>query len=172
MSSDTPLDEREPGGNPLTGRHVLMALLGFFGVIITVNMIFLTFALRSFPGESMKKSYLQGLHYNEILTERAEQAALGWRAELLRADRNGAEGVIELQVFDAAGTPLSGLTVEGELRRPAHSRSDQTLSFMHVGNGVYRTPVSDLAPGAWSLTAQAENAYGDQLDLASRVEFP
>ena len=172
MSSDAPIHERAAGAKPLTGRHVLMALSGFFGVIFVVNAIFLTFALRSFPGESMKKSYLQGLHYNDILTERAEQAALGWRAELLRADRNGAEGVIELRLLDAAGSPLTGLTLEGQLRRPAHSRSDQALSFIDAGRGVYRTSVSGLAPGAWSLTAQAENAYGDQLDLASRVEFP
>ncbi len=153
----------------LTGRHVLLIILGFFGVIIIVNVIFLTFALRTFPGESMKKSYLQGLNYNEVLAERAEQAALGWSAEILRT---GADGVIEVRLLDADGAPLKGLTVAGQLRRIVHDRDDRALSFMSMGEGRYRAEAGALAPGAWRLAARAENPAGETFDFTARIEVP
>ena len=156
-----------PAVKGFTGRHVLYCLFGFFGVIFAVNAIFLTFALNTFPGESMKKSYLQGLHYNDILTERAEQAALGWRAELVEAS---GEGVIAVRLFGADGAPLKGLAVNGELRRIVHSRDDRVLAFMAMGDGLYRASVDPLAPGAWSLTANAQNATGEALDFTARVD--
>ena len=53
-------DETAPRGK-LTGWHVLWIMLGFFGLMFTVNGIFLYHAITSFPGEDVKKSYLQGL---------------------------------------------------------------------------------------------------------------
>ena len=155
-------------GKGFTGRHVLYCMFGFFGVIIAVNMVFLTYALQTFPGESMKKSYLQGLHYNDILAERAEQATLGWRAELVEA--NG-EGVIEVRLTDAGGAPLNGLTVNGELRRIVHARDDRALSFTAMGEGLYRAPAGALEPGVWSLTAHAESRAGEALDFTARVDI-
>lgn len=171
MTMNTPFADEPPSSRSLTGRHVLLFILAFFGVIITVNMIFLTYALRTFPGESMKKSYLQGLHYNDILDERAAQAALGWRAEIVRADRVAGEGVIELQLFDESGAPLSALNVTGELRRPAHSRDDRLLSFAHRGEGLYHASAGPLDAGVWALTVQAEDSAGEILDVTGRLEF-
>lgn len=171
MTMNAPFADETPKSRPLTGRHVLLFILAFFGVIITVNMVFLTFAMRTFPGESMKKSYLQGLHYNDILEERAAQAALGWRAEIVRAERVAGDGVIELQLFDEAGAPLTALRVTGELRRPAHSRDDRPLTFAHRGEGAYRASAGALDAGVWALTVQAEGGEDEILDVTGRLEF-
>ena len=64
----------------VTGWHVLAVILVFFGVIITVNVIFIIQATRTFRGEDEPRSYVQGLDYNSTLAARAEQAALGWTA--------------------------------------------------------------------------------------------
>ena len=56
---------RKPGF-VLKGWHVLLMLVGFFGFMFVVNGIFLWAAITSFPGEDEQKSYMQGLHYNEI----------------------------------------------------------------------------------------------------------
>ena len=80
----------------LTGVHVLTAILAFFAVIIFVNAIFLTLALRSYPGEHEAKSYMQGLNYNERLAARERQAALGWTMEI-------AEARLERRVESQAG---------------------------------------------------------------------
>ena len=151
----------------LKGRHVLFIILGFFGVIIAVNMVFLTFALRTFPGESMTKSYLQGLNYNEVLAERAAQAALGWSAQIVRA---GLDGVIEARLVDADGAPLQGLSVSGELRRIVHDRDDRALAFISMGEGRYRAEAGPLEAGAWVLAARAENAAGETFEFGARIE--
>lgn len=153
-----------------TGRHVIYCLLGFFGVIFSVNAIFLTYALQTFPGESMKKSYLQGLHYNEVLAERAEQAALGWRAEIVGVNAGGEEGVIELRLLDEANRPLRGLTVNAELRRLVHSRDDRELVFVSTGEGLYRAPAGTLEAGVWSLIGHAEDGGGQAFDFTAKVE--
>ena len=62
------------------GWHVLTALLAFFGAIIAVNIAFAVIAVRSFPGEDVRRSYVQGLQYNDTLAERRVQQALGWQA--------------------------------------------------------------------------------------------
>lgn len=153
-----------------TGRHVIYCLLGFFGVIIVVNAIFLTHALRTFPGESMKKSYLQGLHYNEVLADRAEQAALGWRAEIVGVNAGNGDGVIELRLLDEVDRPLRGLTVSGELRRLVHSRDDRNLTFTATNDGLYRASAGVLEVGVWSLIAQAEDDAGHVFDFTAKVE--
>ena len=43
----------------LKGAHVLTALLMFFGVTIGVNIVFATFAIRSYPGEDRQIPYQQ-----------------------------------------------------------------------------------------------------------------
>ena len=117
---------------PLSGRHVLYWMSGFFAAMFVVNGIFLYFAITSFPGEDTKKSYLQGLNYNQTLDTRAAQDALGWRAEIgLREDH------IVLRLTDSDGQTLHNLTATGELRRRASGRFDQTLTFEQATNGTY-----------------------------------
>ena len=60
----------------LTGWHVFWIMLGFFGLMFTVNGIFLYHAITSFPGEDVKKSYLQGLDYNSTLDAKGSDGAL------------------------------------------------------------------------------------------------
>lgn len=152
----------------ITGWHVLGAMVAFFGTIIVANAIFITAAVRSFPGESQKKSYVQGLRYNDVLAERAAQEALGWRAEVVLAERRRTGGEIALRLYGEDGRALENLSVSGELNRPAHDHEDRALRFEDWG-GVYRASVEALAPGAWDLRARAENAAGDVFDIHSRI---
>lgn len=148
----------------LTGRHVLLMLIGFFGVMLIANVAFVTVAVRSFPGESQKKSYLQGLHYNQTLAERAVQKALGWRAEITRVEND----LIEVRLF-AGGNALTDLTVTGELRRPASAGSDHALAFHEISPGVYRATPALLTSGAWDIEGLAKNARGQEFDFRARV---
>lgn len=153
----------------ISGRHVFAAIAVFFGVVILANAAFIALAIRSFPGESPKKSYLQGLHYNDALAERAAQKALRWRAEVVRAERTGAGGEIALRLYDASGAPLGGLSVDGVAKRPADDNDDHEISFDDRGGGVYGASVESLAPGVWDLTARAQNDAGETFDITSRI---
>ena len=153
----------------ITGKHVLLTLIGFFGVIIVVNAIFLTYAIRSFPGESEKKSYMQGLNYNDVLNERAEQASLGWRAAVSRVENSNSQGAVELTIVDNTGAPLPALTVKGALKRPTHNDADISLAFTHIENGLYRAQTPVLEGGGWDMEANATDNNGKRFDIASRI---
>lgn len=142
----------------LKGWHVLLIMLGFFGVIFAVNGVFLYHAITSFPGEDVKKSYVQGLNYNTTLATRAAQAELGWTAE---AGMQGDDLVFRLD--DADGQPLSNFSVVGEIRRRATQGADQSIVFQAAGAGEYTVDGVDLEAGQWSLRISVFDAGAETL---------
>jgi len=147
--SDMPMTAPDENGKELKGRHVLYWMLGFFGIMFAVNGVFLYQAITSFPGEDVKKSYLQGLNYNQTLEARAAQDALGWQAELGLVDN-----AVILHLQDRAGSALSGQPVIGQMRRRATQQDDQLLVFAPQANGDYRAPLESVDPGQWELRVQ------------------
>ncbi|MEM8771337.1 MAG: FixH family protein [Pseudomonadota bacterium] len=152
----------------LTGKHVLAMLIGFFLVILTANVIFINFAVRTFPGEKEEKSYLQGLNYNDRLAARAEQAALGWTATIEEALLVGNQVELKMTIVSADGAPLRGLNVDGALSRPASKAQDRSIVFVETGNGEY-VASSPAASGVWILEGKAVNNRDDVFEFSSRL---
>ncbi|KAA5805363.1 FixH family protein [Alkalicaulis satelles] len=140
----------QEGGFRLRGWHVLAVLVSFFGVVFTVNGIFITSALSTFPGEEATRAYVRGLAYNEVIEARRAQAGLGWSA----AVNLTGESVL-VRVADEAGAPVSGLDLEGELRRPGEPERDQALAFIEVRDGVYEAEGDASDPGRWLVRVRA-----------------
>ena len=145
-------------GRRLTGHHVLAAVIAFFAAVIAVNGAFIFTALRTFPGEDVRRSYLQGLNYNQTLAERRAQATLTWRAEAGLVSQ-GEGAAVEVRVLDRDGSPVEGLAMTGLLRRPADSDHDLSLSFEPRGAGFYVARTPSLASGAWDIRVTAQ--HGD-----------
>ena len=162
IQADTNLDLERPG-KELKGWHVLLIMLGFFGVMFAVNGVFLFHAITSFPGEDIKKSYVQGLTYNATLAERAAQADLGWRAEAGVQDNQ-----LIVRLRDSEGQPLSNQLVIGELRRLATHQDDQVLTFQPKLNGEYAIEIEPLATGQWLLRVSVLDEAGEE--VVFRVE--
>lgn len=154
----------------LTGRHVLIGLLAFFGAVIAVNVVFAVAAVRSFPGEDVRRSYLQGLAYNDTLADRRAQAELGWQAaaSLRRADEGA---VLEVSLRTRGGAPLNGAALSGELRRPTTARFDRELAFAPIGEGRYVAALGALPTGRWLLRARAEDGRGGALDFEADLTW-
>ena len=93
---------------PLTGRHVLIAILAFFGVIFAVNGVMTYIALDSFSGLATEDAYRKGLRYNEQIAAADAQAAKGWRVDVDYRERSGR---ISLTVRDKDELPLRSLQV-------------------------------------------------------------
>lgn len=136
----------------LKGWHVLLIMLAFFGVMFAVNGVFLYHAITSFPGEDVKKSYVQGLNYNQTLDQRAAQAALGWTAE---TGLDGSNLIFRLR--DRQGKALSNYPVIGELRRLATRNEDIALIFEARLNGEYSVDVAALKAGQWEARINVLN---------------
>lgn len=155
----------------IRGPHVLAAILAFFATVIAVNITFIVFAVQSFPGEDVRRSYLQGLNYNQTIAERRTQAELGWTAAADLIEQDGAAAV-EVTLRDRSGQPIENLTATGELRWPANAQFDQALVFEPRGEGRYLARVGDLAPGRWVLRARADRSDGAARDFEAELTWP
>lgn len=154
----------------LRGVHVLVAMLAFFGVVIGVNIAFAVLAVGSFPGEDVKRSYLQGVQYNQMLAERRAQAAIGWQAH---ADFSESfEGPrLEVRLNQRDGAAVGGGEVSGVLQWPADARRDIVLTFEPQGDGLFVARVPGLTPGRWRLRARAQDQSGGALDFESELTW-
>lgn len=165
------MSARAGSGFTIRGRHVLFAMLGFLLTVIAVNVAFAVIAVRSFPGEDVSRSYLQGLNYNETLAERRAQSALGWRvAAALQGEADHARLLVTLR--DGEGGPLRGAEVGGELRWPADAKRDRALVFTPAGDGRYIAELGLLEEGRWRLRARVQNSQGRALDFESELLWP
>lgn len=131
----------------IEGRHVLMGLVAFFGVMFVANGLLVYYALGTFSGGDRPDPYRSGLNYNETIAAAERQAALGWQADV--AYDTGAERLI-LRFVDEADAPVTELDLEATLTRPATAREDRTLRFRESSPGVYVSDVV-LEPGGWVL---------------------
>ena len=158
MTGQAMTANRKSTQGKLTGWHVLWIMMGFFGVMFVVNGIFLYHAITSFPGEDVKRSYLQGLDYNHTLEEKAAQDRLGWSAAAGLHD-----GHLVFNLVDADGRPLSAHLVTADLRRGASNADDLVLTLEPLGSGEYVADVSDLPQGRWDAKFMVYDATGEDI---------
>ncbi len=125
------------------GVHVLWMLLGFFAMIIAVNAVFITMAVRSHPGEQVKNSYVLGLEYNRELGRHDAQRALGWTLQAGLAD-DGVTFLVELR--DAAGGALSGMDVAVRLHVAGVRNEGEKVWLVERATGEYAMAAGVEAP--------------------------
>jgi len=150
----------------ITGRHVLFYLLGFFGVMLIANGIFIYFALSTFHGLDNPNSYERGLNYNQRIEAAERQASLGWSHEITL----GAAETLEVSFSDKAGKPVNGLIVGGEIRRPVGQEAGQPVKFESVGDGMYRASADGIQPGNWIVSLQASRLHSQGLETVYRMK--
>ncbi len=155
----------------ISGRHVLLVLCAFFGVMFAVNGVFVYFALKTFSGGDTSDPYRKGLHYNDLLAVDARQAERGWHTAVAY---DGKAKELRVSLLDKTETPLSGLRVAVMVSRPATSKDDRHLRLKEVSEGVYAGSV-DLAPGVWVLaiaSRAANEARSDAFRVKQRLYVP
>ncbi|MEM7398056.1 MAG: FixH family protein [Pseudomonadota bacterium] len=143
--------EATPLPRILRGRHVLIGLFIFFGIMFVANGFLVYYAVSTFSGGDRPNPYRSGLNYNETIAESAAQAALGWSTT---TDYDGNAGRLTLSFKDSAATPVTGLNLSGTLGRPATTQGERDLIFREWREGVYLSDVT-LAPGNWILTVES-----------------
>jgi nitrogen fixation protein FixH len=157
-----------PKGRELTGKHVLAMLVVFFGIIISVSIVFTTLAVKSFRGEDIKQSYRQGVDYNQTLATRAAQNELGWQAATNVIGAANDRALI-IQINGPSDQSLHELDVTGRLRHPVDSTLDHPLEFTSLENGRARADLSGLY-GQWTVQAIASNGE-DALQFNSTIDL-
>jgi nitrogen fixation protein FixH len=156
----------------LNGRHVLIAVLTFFGVVIAVNGIFIALSLWSWSGLSTDDAYQRGLAYNETLAEAEAQRALDWRAQAVLTPAVNGGARLTVAFTDRAGAPVEGLTVSGDLRRPVRDDLDRTVALVRDGPGRYAADMEQLMSGQWDVRLRAASPSGATFVLEDRLWLP
>lgn len=146
----------------ITGRHVLIGMILFFGIIIATDGAFMVLAYRCFSGQVASNPYEAGLAYNATLAQKARQEALGWSATI-----GGDGGRVGVVIADAAGRPVDGLRVTATLERPATEQGRRVISLVSEGAGRYGAPF--VAGGAWDVRVVAEGPSDARFEAERRL---
>jgi nitrogen fixation protein FixH len=152
----------------LTGRKVLLLLIGFFVVIFAVNGVMVHAAISTFSGVDTPSSYQAGLMFEGEVAKAARQEALHWQVDgTLRRD-GGGEAVLDIRVRDAQGEPVTGLTADARLAHPADERLDHVIPVARNGAGRFHGE-SRAKPGQWELIVDVYRGHDRVFRSRSRV---
>ena len=150
---------------PLTGRKVLAMLIAFFGLVFGVNGYMATVAIATLPGTDVDSAYSASLGYEKEIAAAHAQAARRWQVDAhVERDKDGGT-IVQVAARDDSGKPVSGLTFQGRLERPADKRADQAVELAEVGVGIYRGTAAAIAPGQWDLVLEGD-ARGERMFLS------
>jgi nitrogen fixation protein FixH len=143
---------------PITGRFVLIAVVSFFAVVITVNVVMMRLAIATLPGTEVDSAYSASLAYQREINAAHRQDDRNWKvdAHIERAADGSAR--LNVQARDANGAVLTGLSVSGRLERPTDRRADQPFEFETRGGGDYRGTARGVAAGQWDLVIEADRS--------------
>lgn len=139
-----------PGERQLTGRMVLLMLVGFFGFVMVVNVFMIDAAISTFGGVDTQSSYKAGLAFKAEEAAAAEQQARNWtvNARLTHAG-NGAE-IVTIDVLDDAGRPVANAEVSARFSHPVDERRDVAVAMSEISAGTY-SGAATAGPGQWLL---------------------
>jgi len=145
---------RNDGGRPreLTGRMVLICLVGFFGIVAAVNAIMMVAAISTLSGLDSDSPYQAGLAFDEEIAAARTQQALRWQVDA-NVETDEGKTLVEITARDADGAPLPGLTATASLAHPADRRLDRDLAMTQDGPGHFRG-VTGTAVGQWDLVIE------------------
>ena len=139
--------------NGLNGRHVLLALIGFFGVMLVVNAIFTYYAIATFGGGDTSKPYQKGIRYNETIAAAERQVVRGWQGAVSYTPQAKR---LAVNLSDRSGGPVPGVELTGLVGRAVTDKDDVRLQFTEQAPGVY-VAEARLEPGQWIVSAESRD---------------
>ena len=158
-------DLAQDQGRPLTGRMVLLWLIGFFVIVFGANGVMMHFAIATFSGLEEANAYSAGLSYDQQIRDEKAQEALGWSVDLsLQRSKAGMSEFVVRQ-HDAKGAAISDLEIVLLLEHPADRRRDQKLVLTPLAAGSYHQSAA-IEAGRWDVITQIKQ--NDHLMFRSR----
>jgi nitrogen fixation protein FixH len=152
----------------LTGRAVLLWLVGFFAVIFAVNGWLVQAATSTFGGLETDSSYKAGLMFEREVARAERQQDLKWQVNGALVRGRGGAAVLNISVRDAKGKPVDGLTADAKLAHPADGRLDHVILLGTAGAGRFHGEDSAKS-GQWELIVDFYRANERVFRSKSRV---
>jgi nitrogen fixation protein FixH len=149
-------------GRPITGRFVLIALIAFFSVVFSMNILLAKLAVSTFGGVETESSYRAGLDFARARRAVEKQDALGWRVDIVVTRDTTGAARIGVAARDKDGRAIEGVTARAILMRPINRRHDREVSLAAAGEGQFEGLAADIDPGQWDVRLELRrNAGGD-----------
>jgi len=134
------------------------------GLVVVVNGVMVTFAVKSWTGLTVSKPYERGIQYNQVLEAKRAQDALGWTfASSFGVTGDGLHGRVLIKVTGRDGAPMDDLSLTGALVRPIEVMAPLELSFEPVGDGRYVARADLPKAGQWDLKVTARRGDDEYL---------
>lgn len=161
----------------LTGRVVLLSLVGFFLVVASANAVMITAAVTTFGGAQTDSSYRAGQRYAAEKAAADAQDALRWTVDTTilttaaSAESPLPERIITVTAVDSSAQPIDGLAAVIRLEHPTDTRRDQVAATETTGAGSFRGTVP-AAPGQWDLVVELSRDGETVFRSRQRVYVP
>lgn len=117
-------------------KYILFAFLAFFGVVFTVDAIFIHTALTTYTGVVTDKAYERGLNYNDTLNEANTQPELNDQVSF-------ENGVLRWNLG------IEKAVVNARIIRPIQEGHDFDIVLNPVESGVYEAALNFPFKGLW-----------------------
>ena len=142
-----------------------IAITGALLLFIVLMLFVAVVAVRTDPGRLEIHPYEKGLGYDAVLKAQRALAAHGWSAKVeVRGAAVSGKRTLWVEIVDAAGRPVSGLTGSFEVIRPADSGADRRGELRVTGTGSYEAEVDFTQPGLWLMRVTFDNS-GERIIL-------
>lgn len=165
MSSNDLNTSVKPAPGTFTGKHMALLAIGFFGVIIAVNIGLAVVSSTSWTGLVVENSYVASQEFDTKRDAHLKQVAAGWTSDFT-LDETG----LRLNVVDGAGKPVDLGTVTILVNRPVGGHDDQTLTLTRGADGAYAAPIT-LKDGVWDAWVTAETTPLGFYELHERTKL-
>jgi nitrogen fixation protein FixH len=134
--------------------------VGFMLVVVAVNAVMATLAVRTFPGLQTEDAYNKGLRHNDTIADGRSQEQRGWRMSLevkplAASPEGGRDAEVVVAFVDRDGQPLERLDVAAVLHRPTVAGFDRSVSLEPRGGGVYAGTLALPFAGQWDARVTA-----------------
>lgn len=162
--------EQSAPGFRLTGKKVLAILVGFFSVVVGVNMLMAYVAVTTFSGMQTQRPYEAGLKFNHAISKARVQQEQHWSVDTHLERAKDGHVTLTIALADQQGVAIVGQQLKVELVSPVDSRNDAPFTLSPDGPGRYRG-VTRAAAGQWDLVIESRRSEDAVFRSVSRVSL-
>lgn len=130
-----------------TGYHATAIIVVFFAIVIAVNVLMATYAVGTFGGVVVENSYVASQKFNGWLKEAHAEQQLGWSVPIPKVAE---DGHVMVRADDGSSQPIEHATVSVEAEHPLGRAPEQSLTFLEIAPGAYRS-TQPLPAGRWKI---------------------
>ncbi|MFQ3623709.1 MAG: FixH family protein [Acetobacteraceae bacterium] len=142
------------------------------GVVVAVNAVMVWFALSTFTGTTVDRSFERGRLYNTVIAEAERQRAIGWRFDLAYEHGVDERGRLIVLARDQRGEPLDRLAFEAIAVRPLERPQPIPLALVETARGRYVAELTLPRRGQWELHLAARRGEVGPVEVRERIVVP